>query len=396
MKKEKFIYDKKRLVWIGQFHDLQKSGTSHPPRVTLGTSEECKYKATKRGPVRRSESELVKWLTVLYDKKRHEYETKQEAIESIARGKLADGPLIQGLMQNWIDDDVQPSSKPGTVNEYRRTCTLFLDICGNFRIRKFRKLHANKFQNGLTGRDLSDSSVRKHQTQLQVFLNWSFTEEHLDKPVRIKKIKVSYRGPEIYSEAELKILQATIETALKSNPNSYQKRCIKNHLRAFMLARHSVLRNGEILNLPLRHLLLDETLIRVSAVPEIDWSTKTRQERFVPMNPELHEFLKIDMQGRQSQEKWFLDNGKGGQAFSTNSQLTQALRRHKKRCGLDRVGLKPLQSLRSTGITSMLANGGKMDFVMKIAGHSNPQTTLNHYVRSENFDLQDTVNLLSN
>jgi integrase len=44
----------------------------------------------------------------------------------------------------------------------------------------------------------------------------------------------------------------------------------------------------------------------------------------------------------------------------------------------------------------MLANGGKLDFVMKIAGHSNPQTTLNHYVRSENFDLQDTVNLLSN
>jgi len=40
--------------------------------------------------------------------------------------------------------------------------------------------------------------------------------------------------------------------------------------------------------------------------------------------------------------------------------------------------------------------GGKLDFVMKIAGHSNPQTTLNHYVRSENFDLQDTVNLLSN
>jgi integrase len=44
----------------------------------------------------------------------------------------------------------------------------------------------------------------------------------------------------------------------------------------------------------------------------------------------------------------------------------------------------------------MLANGGKLDFVMKIAGHANPQTTLNHYVRSENFDLRDTVNLLSN
>ena len=114
------------------------------------------------------------------------------------------------------------------------------------------------------------------------------------------------------------------------------------------------------------------------------------------MNPELHEFIKKDLQVRNSQETWFLDNGKGGQAFSTNSQLTQALRRHIKRCGLDRAGLKPLHSLRSTGITRMLANGGKLDFVMKIAGHANPQTTLNHYVRSENFDLQDTVNLLSN
>mgnify|MGYP000011679395 FL=1 len=396
MKKEKFIFDTQRCVWVGQFHELQKSGTSHPPRVMLGTSEECEYKATKRGLVRRSESELIKWLSVLYDKKRREYESRQEAKERMAQAKQEDGPPIQVLMQSWLDEEVQPSAKPGTLNEYRRTCNLFLEICGNLRIRKFRKHHATKFQNGLTGRGLSDSSVHKHQTQLQVCLNWSFSEEHLLKPVRIKKIKVSHRGPEIFSETELKILQATIETALTSNPNSYQKRCIKNHLRAYMLARHGVLRSGEILNLPLRHLLLDETLIRVSAVPEIGWSPKTRQERFIPMNPELHEFLKKDLQVRQSEERWFLDNGKGGQAFSTNSQLTQALRRHIKRCGLDRAGLKPLHSLRSTGITRMLANGGKLDFVMKIAGHSNPQTTLNHYVRSENFDLQDTVNLLSN
>ena len=163
-----------------------------------------------------------------------------------------------------------------------------------------------------------------------------------------------------------------------------------------MLARHGVLRSGEILNLPLRHLLLDESLIRISAVAEINWAPKTRQERFIPMNPELIEFIRKDLELRESGERWFLDNGKGEQAFSTNSQLTQALRRHLKRSGLERAGLKPMHSLRSTGITRMLANGGKLDFVMKIAGHSNPQTTLDHYVRSENFDLQDTVNLLSN
>ncbi len=159
------------------------------PRVMLGTSEECEYKATKRGLVRRSESELIKWLSVLYDKKRREYESRQEAKERMAQSKQEDGPPIQELMQSWLDEEVQPSSKPGTVNEYRRTCTLFLEICGNLRIRKFRKHHATKFQNGLTGRGLSDSSVHKHQTQLQVCLNWSFSEEHLLKPVRIKKIE---------------------------------------------------------------------------------------------------------------------------------------------------------------------------------------------------------------
>jgi len=209
MKKEKFIFDTQRCVWVGQFHELQKSGTSHPPRVMLGTSEECEYKATKRGLVRRSESELIKWLSVLYDKKRREYESRQEAKERMAQAKQEDGPPIQVLMQSWLDEEVQPSAKPGTLNEYRRTCTLFLEICGNLRIRKFRKHHATKFQNGLTGRGLSDSGVRKHQTQLQVFLNWSFSEEHLLKPVRIKKIKVSHRGPEIFSESELKILKAT-------------------------------------------------------------------------------------------------------------------------------------------------------------------------------------------
>ena len=43
----------------------------------------------------------------------------------------------------------------------------------------------------------------------------------------------------------------------------------------------------------------------------------------------------------------------------------------------------------------MLSAGGKLDFVSRIAGHANVQTTLNHYVRPEEFDLRDTINLLS-
>ena len=90
-----------------------------------------------------------------------------------------------------------------------------------------------------------------------------------------------------------------------------------------------------------------------------------------------------------------MDDGNGSQAYSSNSQLCQAMRRHLKRLGMDKQGLKPLHSGRSAGITGMLVAGGKLDFVMRIAGHSEPKVTLNHYVRPENYDLRDTVGLLS-
>ena len=96
-----------------------------------------------------------------------------------------------------------------------------------------------------------------------------------------------------------------------------------------------------------------------------------------------------------SSEKWLLDDGDGRRSYASNSQLTQVFRRYVKRAGLEHPGRKPLHGLRSTGITAMLSAGGKLDFVMRISGHANAQTTLNHYVRPENFDLRDTVGLLS-
>ena len=59
MKKEKFSYDKKRQVWIGQFHELQKYGASHPPRVILGTSKECELKKTATLERRKQEAKEI-------------------------------------------------------------------------------------------------------------------------------------------------------------------------------------------------------------------------------------------------------------------------------------------------------------------------------------------------
>ncbi len=389
--KNQFIFDESRQMVRGRLFELRQDGKKHPPLVNLCTYEEFEFRPDGR---RRSERERQNLLMRLYPEKLAQLREKRQRREAEQR-KQEVGPPIWEAMQQWLDGEIGPYSRANTLTEYRRTCTLYLEAGGNHPIREFRKHHATQFQTSLQQRDLSEAGIRKHQTQLQIFLNWAYSEEHLNKPVRLTKTKVTQQGPVIYSQEEVRALQAAIEGALQAAPTPYQKRCLSNHLRAFMAARHAVLRCGEVLAMPLRHVLVDEGMLRIATVRELDWHPKTRQERIVPMNPELRRFLQEDIQAREAQEKWLLDDGTGRRAYATNSQLTQVFRRYVKRCGLEQERRKPLHALRSTGITAMLSAGGKLDFVMRIAGHSNPQTTLNHYVRAENFDLRDTVKLLS-
>ena len=298
-------------------------------------------------------------------------------------------------MQQWIDNDVSPYTKPITAREYMRTCSLYIEIVGDHPIIDFKKNHANLFQSGLQKRGLSNAGIRKHQTQLQIFLNWAYSEDHLEKPQKLNKIKVFHNGPVIFSLSEVEKIQKCIEKSLLVASSPYQERCIKNHIRAFLITRYAVLRCGEILSMPIRNVLLEDGVIKITEVPEIGWVPKTRQQRLVPISPILKSFLEDDFLCRDKSEHWFLDDGLGRRSYASNSQLTQVFRRYVKRCGLEKRGRKPLHGLRSTGITAMLTAGGKLDFVSRIAGHANVQTTLNHYVRPENFDLQDTMNLLS-
>lgn len=392
MLKEKWFIDHKRSQVKGRFYEMKKPGQNDPPRYVLCSLEHYEFRSDGR---RRSEREKINLLLRLYQEKLTELQAKDER-QVEEKKKNTKGLYIRTIMQQWIDQEVAPNSKSVTAREYMRTCTLYLENVGDHPIREFRKHHATSFQSGLQKHGLSEAGIRKHQTHLQVFLNWAYSEEHLEKPVRLNKVRVVLQGPAIYTRSEVEILQASIEKALAEAPTPFQKRCITNHLRAFMVARHAVLRCGEILTLPLRFVLLDEGVLRVTAVPEIGWVPKTRQERVLPLNPKLRSFLDMDLRDRGSDEQWFLDDGTGGRAYASNSQLSQVFRRYLKRTDLEQPGRKPLHALRSTGITGMLSAGGKLDFVMRIAGHSNPQTTLNHYVRAENFDLRDTVSLLSN
>ena len=107
----------------------------------------------------------------------------------------------------------------------------------------------------------------------------------------ILEISVTFLVTALYNSDEINLIQSVIEKAIYDSPDPYKKKCAENHLRAFMLARYAVMRKGEILSMPLRNLLIDEGVIQITEVPEIPWTPQTRQERIIPISPELNKFF---------------------------------------------------------------------------------------------------------
>lgn len=388
--RKKILFDEERQLVRARFFELKKVNKKHAPMFKLCTFDEYNFRPNGR---KRTGKEQINFIDKLYEEKLNFLLQKEKLIAG-EKHLISLIPIME-LMQHWIDHEISHYNKPITTKEYMRTCSLYIEIVGDHPIIDFKKNHANLFQSGLLKRGLRNAGIRKHQTQLQIFLNWAYSEDHLEKPLKLNKIKVFHNGPVIFSLTEVEKIQKCIENSQLKASSPYQERCIKNHMRAFLITRYAVLRCGEILSMPIRNILLEDGVLKITEVPEIDWVPKTRQERLVPISPILKSFLEEDFDHRDKSERWFLDDGLGRRSYASNSQLTQVFRRYVKRCGLEKLGRKPLHGLRSTGITAMLSAGGKLDFVSRIAGHANVQTTLNHYVRPENFDLRDTINLLS-
>ena len=108
----------------------------------------------------------------LYQEKLEELRNReQQLLEEKEKKKKA--VSMKKVMQQWIDDEVTPYNKNITTREYLRTCTLYLENVGDHSILEFKKHHSTRFQSGLKKHGLTDAGIRKHQTHLQIFLNWA-------------------------------------------------------------------------------------------------------------------------------------------------------------------------------------------------------------------------------
>ena len=96
----------------------------------------------------------------------------------------------------------------------------------------------------------------------------------------------------------------------------------------------------------------------------------------------------IEVNSRQPKEQWFLDDGQGKLAYTSETHLARPFSEINRALGID--GVKPLHGIRASVITHLLELGNEITLVQKLARHTLITTTKGY----QNTARQSTVGLV--
>ena len=300
---------------------------------------------------------------------------------------------IQFLFDKYLWDFIQPRRSKGTFTQYKGSLTYFIEANGNFPVGAYNDLMELAFENYLKkrthrGKKLLDTTINKHQGHVNAAFSWLYKKKLIPHPILLEEIECTKQPTHSWVKEKLKALEDLVFEVGN-----------RHHIRIFMLARYALMRNSEIWSMPLIALdpklagiNMNRQIIQIRDVLPLDFKVKKRQGRNILMGKKLYEFLNQDVMSRAQKEAWYLDDGNGGHWRTSPSALSRTFRWYR-----DELGLKgdPLHTLRKSGITEALNNGGALEKIAAWAGHSSTQVTLENYTDWENIDMVETVNLLS-
>ena len=293
--------------------------------------------------------------------------------------------LFSDASRQWLEM-VKKSSRPKTFKVYSQSMRLYLDSVGDHPLREFSRSHNEQFSQYLltlpstrSGQPISTETQHMHLRHLGNFIRWAQDNELYHRDIRIKKPKLPSKEMEVFSMDDLRRLKAfLIENIDQATPGRDLVNA-KNLYRSFMLATNCLLRVGAIAHLPLSNIDLAGGVVKIRDVPELGWKNKAGKWPNKPINDQLAEFLAADLAGRSPDERWFLDDGKGGTWFSDYSHVSKAMGKACNKAGLPE-GVKPFHwGMRAALITWLLNNGEAPQKVQQLADHASLQTTLKYY-----------------
>ncbi len=285
----------------------------------------------------------------------------------------------------WLEE-IKSTQSPKTHKTYKFTIDLYLDTVKNHRLSDFDRdknisffTALTKHKNKRTKEVIGPATQNQHMRQLQNFLNWAYDNEYLEKRFHLKKSKVPQKEMETFTQDEVDSLAKYLEEKFNEKNDPRITRQNKNLFRAFMLARHTLVRVGHIWALKLENIDLEKGFVHIKENEELGWKPKGMKWPNKPINKTLMNFLKEDLANRDASERYFLDKGNGKPWHSTSANLSKPMRAACNELGLSK-SVKPFHwGIRATYITWLLNEGVPPVQVQHLADHSDLATTMKYF-----------------
>ncbi len=223
-------------------------------------------------------------------------------------------------------------------------------------------------------RAISDGSINNYITVINAILAWAHEEEHMDRLVKLSKLKTLTKVREILHDDEIKALigfkpSGVAETRLK---------CM------IQICLDCGLRLEEVRKMKADNINLDDQLLKV-------YSGKGRKQRIIPISDDLRKVL---YKYKRDHKELIVD----GFLFGTSGNKLYSARNISRDLALlcTKLGLRNLtfHQFRHTFATGYLKRGGDVMKLKRIMGHTTINTT-QVYEHMQTEDLQEGFGRLS-
>lgn len=316
----------------------------------------------------------------------------EDKIIEFYSGEKKAKPKIESLrvfLDNHYYPHIRSNLRESTVVSYKNALTHFLRVCGSKPIAAYSKTDIQKYKvKRFDKEDIKKTTINIELRSIKAAFSWAYKNNYLDKhPFKGQDFlfKTKSKRREFKEHEYNKLLKQT------------EGKMIGLVIR---LGYYTGMRIGELSKMKWRMVNLEKRYIHLPHA-----ITKSTKPRTIPLSPRAFNIIKIlEAQLKEKRKKhsaWYkhksmaechvLQKMRGVGRYECRS-VQDAFRKEMNAAGLPKE--LTFHSLRHTFATRTLENGGNINAVSKVMGHSTPMITSQFYDHSTALNYREVMELI--
>ena len=275
-------------------------------------------------------------------------------------------PAFEGVINDYLEYCTEIGNKPGTINEKKRFCLIFLQFLSDIGCDNISELTVE-----IVAKSCLIYINKDGYAALRQFLRYLFEKGLIIKDLStiVRHYKRRQIIPSVFTPEEIKKMESTI------NLDTFTG---KRNLAIFLLVTRTGLRSGDIAELKLSSIDLISNHIDI-----IQQKTGAPLSVFMPDDVSFALKSHIENAGSRLSDGYVFHSVKAPYIRLTTGIIRHIVKECIVSAGIDVKGRKHgPHALRSSLASNLVSNGTSYDTVRKILGHTDPDV-VKHYVKTD-------------